>query len=169
MPQAIRWVWPMTTPGTPAKLKPDTSKGQAGDRVWQCRPTWYQIPGRLGARCGSFASSGLPVVVSAPETTHEFEPTPSMPPPSRSGTPATACRVVSSTSWPAADVRAARTPVGSFAAVVAFAAVVVLAPAARRGRGVPLSRSTPDTAPDPVAVVPVPVFGVAVGTIGACR
>src|SRR5579884_134267 len=42
----------------------------------QCRPTWYQIEGTDGDRCGSFASSGIPVEVSAPETTHEFEPTP---------------------------------------------------------------------------------------------
>src|SRR5919202_5676160 len=110
LPQAIRCVWPLTTPGTPAKLKPDTSKGQAGDRVWQCRPTWYQIPGRLGARCGSFASSGLPVVVSAPETTHEFEPRPSVPPPSRSGTSATAFRAASRAVWPPDDDSAASTP-----------------------------------------------------------
>src|SRR5919202_2373916 len=103
MPQAIRWVCPMTTPGTPAKPKPDTLNGQDADRVWQCRPTWYQMPGRLGARCGSLASSGLPVVVSDPETTQEFEPTPSIPPPSRSGTAPTACRAASRTPWPPDD------------------------------------------------------------------
>src|SRR5689334_18645412 len=100
----------MTTPGTPAKLKPDTSNGQLADSVWQCSPTWYQMPGRLGARCGSFASSGLPVVVSAPDTTHELEPTPSMPPPSRSGTSATACRAASRAVWPPDDDSAASTP-----------------------------------------------------------
>ena len=77
MPQAIRLVWPMITPGTPAKVKPATSKGQACDSVWQCRPIWYQMPGRLGARCGSLASSGLPVEVSRRTTTQELEPTPS--------------------------------------------------------------------------------------------
>src|SRR5947209_6256860 len=90
MPHAIRLVWPMTTPGTPAKVKPATSNGQAGDSVWQCRPIWYQMPGRLGARCGSLASNGLPVEVRLPDTTQELEPTPSAPPPSRFGTASSA-------------------------------------------------------------------------------
>lgn len=29
----------------------------------QCSPIWYQSEGSCGARCGSLASSGLPVVV----------------------------------------------------------------------------------------------------------
>src|SRR3954471_22189865 len=128
MPQAIRWLWPMTTPGTPAKLKPDTSNGQLVDSVWQCSPTWYQTPGRLGARCGSFASSGLPVVVSAPDTTHELEPTPSIPPPSRSGTAPTACRAASTTAWPPDDDSAASSPV--VAVLVAAAGCVGARPRA---------------------------------------
>ena len=32
--------------------------------------------GIIGARCGSFASSGLPVLVLSPEIAHEFEPIP---------------------------------------------------------------------------------------------
>ena len=41
-------------------------------RHW--RLTWDQMPGIERVRCGSLASSGLPVVVRGPETTHEFEP-----------------------------------------------------------------------------------------------
>ena len=67
----------MTTPGTPAKEKPLTSIGQASDTVRQLRLFWIQMPGWLTPRCGSLASSGLPVVVREPETAHEFEPTPS--------------------------------------------------------------------------------------------
>ncbi|CAB4874458.1 unannotated protein [freshwater metagenome] len=32
--------------------------------------------GIMGARCGSLASSGLPVAVFAPDTAHEFDPMP---------------------------------------------------------------------------------------------
>ncbi len=88
-PQAIRSLWPMTTPGSPAKVNPATSNGQAAESTRQCRPIWYQMPGMDGSRCGSLASSGLPVVVCAPDTTHEFEPMPS-PSPSRAGTAASA-------------------------------------------------------------------------------
>ena len=44
-PQAICWLWPITTPGRPEKVKPETSKGQSSDSVVQCRPIWYQMPG----------------------------------------------------------------------------------------------------------------------------
>src|SRR5512138_3533326 len=67
----------MMTPGTPANENPAASNGQAGPFGLQCRSTWYQIDGIWIARCGSFASSGLPVVVSFPETAHEFDPMPS--------------------------------------------------------------------------------------------
>ncbi len=70
-------LWPMTTPGTPANEKPLTSIGQDSDTVRQVRLFWIQMPGWLTPRCGSLASSGLPVVVREPATTHEFEPTPS--------------------------------------------------------------------------------------------
>src|SRR3954452_11473318 len=100
----------MMTPGTPEKVKPVTSKGQDADSVWQCRPIWYQTPGMPGARCGSLASSGLPVVVSDPETTQEFDPTPSAPPPRRSGTPSTARRVAVTLRCPPGDVKAASRP-----------------------------------------------------------
>src|SRR5690242_10836206 len=106
MPQAIRWVCPMITPGTPENVKPATSNGQAADSVRQCRPIWYQMPGMPGARCGSLASSGLPVVVSEPATTQEFEPTPS-PEPSRSGTAETARCAASRVCWAGADSRSA--------------------------------------------------------------
>src|SRR5215218_7575190 len=79
----------MTTPGRPAKLKPATSKGHSGPAVRQCRPTWYQVLGACRPRWGSLASSGRPVVVSRPETTHAFEPS-SAPAPSRAGTASSA-------------------------------------------------------------------------------
>src|SRR5215218_4510439 len=79
----------MTTPGRPAKLKPATSKGHSGPAVRQCRPTWYQVLGACRPRWGSLASSGRPVVVSRPETTHALEPS-SAPEPSRAGTASSA-------------------------------------------------------------------------------
>jgi hypothetical protein len=88
-------LWPITTPGSPAKLKPDTSNGHCGPSWLQCRPTWLQMPGMVAPRCGSLASSGLPVVVCAPDTTHEFEPMPS-PRPSSSGSAAAAFATPSS-------------------------------------------------------------------------
>ena len=38
------------------------------------RPTWYQMPGMLGGRCGSPAISGEPVALSAPLTAQLLEP-----------------------------------------------------------------------------------------------
>ena len=87
-------LWPMTTPGTPAKEKPLTSSGHAVDTVRQLRLFWIQMPGWLTPRCGSLASSGLPVVVRAPETAHEFEPTPSPLP--------TSCGIEVSARWTSA-------------------------------------------------------------------
>ncbi len=75
-PQEMSWLWPIITPGMPEKVKPATSNGQASLTFLQCRPIWYQIEGNCGARCGSLASSGLPVVVYSPETTQELEPMP---------------------------------------------------------------------------------------------
>ena len=86
MPQEIDWLWPMTTPGSPEKVKPVTSYGQEAPTVRQCRPIWYHSDGIWGARCGSFASSGLPVVVYFPETTQELEPMPLPDGPSSAGT-----------------------------------------------------------------------------------
>src|SRR3954447_20370865 len=138
----------MTTPGTPAKLKPDTSNGQLREGVWQCSPTWYQTPGRLGARCGSFASSGLPVVVSAPDTTHELEPTPSIPPPSRSGTAPTACRAASTTACPPDDDSAASTPAPAPLAAAGCAVVAVRrVPPAPGALGRPGAAGRPRTRP----------------------
>ncbi len=85
-PQEIALLWPITTPGRPEKLNPDTSNGHVVPTLLQCRPTWVQMPGMVAPRCGSLASSGLPVVVCSPETTHEFEPIPS-PRPSSCGSP----------------------------------------------------------------------------------
>src|SRR3954468_3630118 len=112
MPQAIRFVWPMTTPGTPANVKPATSNGHACDGVWQCRPIWYQMPGMLRARCGSLASSGLPVEVSRPDTTQELEPTPSAPPPRRFGTASSAACAASRPPCASAEPRAVSSSLG---------------------------------------------------------
>src|SRR5215468_1124099 len=90
----------MTTPGTPEKVKPSTLYSQV-----QCRPSWYQIPGIEGDRCGSLARIGLPVLVRLPAMTHELEPMPGVPSPIRSG------------SWPTARSTAANT--GPAAAIAA--------------------------------------------------
>ena len=37
-------------------------------------PTWYQMPGMLGGRCGSPAISGDPVAERAPQTAQLLEP-----------------------------------------------------------------------------------------------
>ncbi len=94
-PHAIRALWPMTTPGIPAKEKPVTSNGQSAVTVRQCRPTWCQMPGTETPRCGSLASSGFPVVVRLGPTTQELEPIPS-PVPSRAVTLSTDCAAPSS-------------------------------------------------------------------------
>src|SRR5690349_7040641 len=48
------------------------------------------MPGIDGLRWGSLASSGLPVAVREPLTTHEFDPTPSPSAPSRPDSDCTA-------------------------------------------------------------------------------
>ena len=64
MPQAMSWLWPMTTPGMPGEgVARRRRTGRSLETVRQCRPIWYQTEGSWGARCGSLASSGLPVVV----------------------------------------------------------------------------------------------------------
>ena len=45
IPQAMSRLWPITTPGTPEKVKPLTSNGQSSSTVRQCSPIWYQMPG----------------------------------------------------------------------------------------------------------------------------
>src|SRR5690606_32991348 len=84
-PQAIRSLWPITTPGTPENVNPLTRWPQE-----QCRPIWYQIPGMLTPRCGSLASNGAPVAVRSPCSTQELEPSPEPASPSSAGTAATA-------------------------------------------------------------------------------
>src|SRR6478736_780231 len=105
MPHAILSLWPMTTPGRPENAKPETWKGQAALTVRHWRLTWLQMPGIDRERCGSLASSGLPVVVRAPETTHELEPMPS-PRPRLAGTASTEARA-ESTAAPPFEVRSA--------------------------------------------------------------
>src|SRR3954462_3982464 len=70
----MRSLCPITTPGSPEKLNPATLKGHSGVTVLQWSPTWYQTDGMAAPRCGSLARSGLPLAVSDPETTHEFDP-----------------------------------------------------------------------------------------------
>src|SRR5512140_1069231 len=91
-------LWPMTTPGTPAKEKPLTSIGQACDTVRQLRLFWIQMPGWLTPRCGSLASSGLPVVGRDPATTQEVEPRPS-PRPTSCGMELSAACTVAYAAW----------------------------------------------------------------------
>src|SRR6476661_5009962 len=97
----------MTTPGTPEKVKPDTRKGHAWLTWRHWRLTCDQMPGIDSARCGSFASSGLPVVVREPETTHEFEPMPS-PRPRLAGTASTEASAESTAALPSAERSAVR-------------------------------------------------------------
>jgi hypothetical protein len=67
----------MITPGTPEKEKPVTSNAHVSVSFRQCSPTWYHTDGIDADRCGSLASSGLPLAVCSPATTHELEPRPS--------------------------------------------------------------------------------------------
>ena len=82
-PQAISALCPMTTPGTPENPNPATSNAHASFTVRQRSPIWCHTLGRDAPRCGSLLRSGSPLSVRAPETTHEFDPTPSPTSPSR--------------------------------------------------------------------------------------
>ena len=82
-PHAMRSLWPMMTPGTPEKPNPATSNGHSVEITRHFRPIWCHTLGSDAPRCGSFASSGSPLSVSAPETTQEFEPIPSPTSPTR--------------------------------------------------------------------------------------
>src|SRR5438552_8209386 len=64
----MRWLCPATTKGRPGKETPVTSK------VPDFKCNAYQVLGMEWSRCMSLASSGLPVTVCAPETTHSLEP-----------------------------------------------------------------------------------------------
>ena len=75
-PQAILSLWPITTPGAPAKLKPPTRKGHSGDTGSHQSETSYQIEGNWIPRWGSSARSGEPDAVRVPATTQLFEPIP---------------------------------------------------------------------------------------------
>ncbi len=55
-------------PGIPGSEAPRAKRSP-----WR-RPTWYQMPGMLGGRCGSPAISGEPVALRAPETAQLLEP-----------------------------------------------------------------------------------------------
>ncbi len=166
-PHAIRSLCPITTPGIPEKPKPATSNGQSLPTTRQCRPTWYHSEGIWGARCGSLASIGLPVVVWEPATTQEFEPMPAVAP---SPAPAPA---PSGEGAAARNARAARSawvvPAGRSAGgaePVAGAAAPVGTPTARPG-------IRADPAPGAGAAPPAPSAALSgVGTwvtIGGCR
>ena len=104
-PHAIFWLWPITTPGSPAKEKPDTWKGHAVLTVRHWRLTCDQMLGIPSERWGSLASNGLPVVVREPDTTHEFDPM-SSPLPRVAGTASTAAEARSTAACPDAVRRA---------------------------------------------------------------
>src|SRR4051812_16127598 len=73
-PQAMRWLWPTTTYGTPGMVKPATSNAAPVFAVAMVRWASYQTFGMRCTRCMSLESSGFPDVVCAPETTQLFEP-----------------------------------------------------------------------------------------------
>ena len=146
MPQAMSALWPMTTPGRPEKEKPATSNGQASSTCVQCRPTWYQMLGMPGARCGSLASSGRPDSVCVPETTQEFDPTPS-PRPSRSGTASSAAWADSSAERPARTARRVSASAAGSAAAGAVAAVASAAAASPWARSAPASEAPAGPSP----------------------
>jgi len=99
-PQATSALWPMITPGTPEKVKPEVSRVHASVISRQCRPICIQIPGWLIPRCGSLASSGMPVALCSPSTTHELLPIP-RPEPTSSGRPfTTSCTRSSASTTP---------------------------------------------------------------------
>ena len=68
MPQAMRWLWPMSTSGTPGNEKPVTSKRPA----W--RPFSTHSEGMLSPRWVSFASSAWPVAERLALTTQLLLP-----------------------------------------------------------------------------------------------
>ena len=73
-PQAIVAFLPITTPGTDARLKPETSNGQVAVTVRQCSPTWAKTDGMEVARWGSLDRIAWPLAVLAPATAQEFDP-----------------------------------------------------------------------------------------------
>ena len=87
-PHAMRSLWPITTPGTPAKLKPTNWKSHS---AVQWSPMGVQIDGIWMGRCGSLARIGMPDSVRPPPMTQLFEPIPSNPPPVRAYTDSARC------------------------------------------------------------------------------
>ena len=67
-PQAIHRLYPWITPGAPGRVLPNTGSSLSS------RPIGKKIDGRPSGRCGSFAISGRPFSVSAPDTAQRFEP-----------------------------------------------------------------------------------------------
>ena len=63
---------PSTTAGVPGIVAPIVSKSPPAT----C--TRYQVEGSRVLRCGSLASSGLPLAVSVPSTTQLFDPSASV-------------------------------------------------------------------------------------------
>ena len=64
----MRSLRPTSTAGTPGSVPPIASRPGA------LRCAKYQTGGAVRPRCGSFASTGLPLALRAPLTTHEFDP-----------------------------------------------------------------------------------------------
>ena len=130
-PQAMSALWPMITPGTPEKVKPEVSRVQSALTSRQCRPICIQMPGWLMPEVRVVGQQRLPVALCSPSTTHELLPMP-RPLPTRSGIAATVSCTRSS---------AATTPGGY---------------AGRRGLRVPLAvafcSKTPSTTPPPETI-----------------
>ena len=63
--------WPISTVGKPGKVAPATFRPGASMRAK------YHSAGVDSFKCGSLASSGLPVVVRLPASSQLLEPTPS--------------------------------------------------------------------------------------------
>ncbi len=81
-PQATLLVRPSTTNGRPGSVAPITSSAgtllPSGARdAGACSRAKYQMAGALRPRCGSFANSGLPLVLCEPATTQLLLPLPS--------------------------------------------------------------------------------------------
>src|SRR5205807_6986770 len=93
-PHAMYLLRPMATAGTPGSVAPITSKSPAD----MCAR--YHVDGARVPRCGSLASSGLPLAVSVPSTTQLFEPSASdaAPPRSKSRTAGEPCDRVAANS-----------------------------------------------------------------------
>ena len=92
IPQAMRALCPMTTPGKPGKENPRAWNAPE-EASLECRPTSYQIEGICTPKWVSLARMGLPVAVRLPAMTQLLVPTPSRPPGKRGNAEPGACGI----------------------------------------------------------------------------